>query len=843
MGVLIKFHFKEYMTDPDKGRWDYEFNQLGQLTWQENGNDQETVTTYDLIGRVKTVKRYVGSEGGSLEGDVTYTYDSAALGNTGKSTAGLASVYDAKTGTGYALAYYDDGKISDTHHAIEGGIYTESNTYDSIGRLQTHTDASGKGVEYYYNNYGYQYAIKDLNSGVVYWQAESQDQFGNVTNYNLHNNRIQGGSTYAPQTGLADFTAAGDMNNIMAIGYHWDQLGNLEYRDNIRQGKKESFEYDDLNRLRKTFLTGVKTAETQYFDNGNIKYKQGVGYYCYNSNDQAHAVKDIKSSLSSCGSTPTAYGYDNNGNMTSGRGRTIDYSTFDKPTKITQGGNTVWFSYGPEVNRYKRVEHNGTDVTTTYYVGNVEFIEKNGIQTIKRMIGGVVEVSELFNSKGESILDYTYLFKDHLGSVVATTNHKGQNTQQLAFDAWGQRRPANWSTPSYYDGYAMGLTGITNSLLMPLPVNTGFTGHEHVDSVGLIHMNGRIYDPVLGRFLSADPFIQYPSVVQNLNRYSYLMNNPLNATDPTGYFVDKIVQQGFVQAVTTVALTAIHPALGAAYVAYNAAGSAKSMMQAAQVWQGGGDLPWGDMLVNSLFSQAIGGMMGMIGGGIVESNRQARIAAELEALLGKIGTDLGGIHTTGSGGEGGGGVAELAKNYDNLSKSEQDAVSTLQMHHSKQGEINKELGPFKKQRDADIAAHKLYNPLSQMVDDEAQWFVLETSKDNFEVTYASVGTLSPEGNARGVDVNVAYSKIRKSFKKSQIVRSGHTHWDGNQKFSGKDTRWLIPIAKKILKNRRFVLSVSTSNGSYRELNLNQALDSLTVDEPKGSLIQGVKIGH
>ena len=337
--------------------------------------------------------------------------------------------------------------------------------------------------------------------------------------------------------------------------------------------------------------------------------------------------------------------------MTSGRGRTVNYSTFDKPTKITQGGNTVWFSYGPEVNRYKRVEHNGTDVTTTYYVGNVEFIEKNGIQTIKRMIGGVVEVSELFNSKGESILDYTYLFKDHLGSVVATTNHKGQNTQQLAFDAWGQRRPANWSTPSYYDGYAMGLTGITNSLLMPLPVNTGFTGHEHVDSVGLIHMNGRIYDPVLGRFLSADPFIQYPSVVQNLNRYSYLMNNPLNATDPTGYFVDKIVQQGFVQAVTTVALTAIHPALGAAYVAYNAAGSAKSMMQAAQVWQGGGDLPWGDMLVNSLFSQAIGGMMGMIGGGIVESNRQARIAAELEALLGKIETDLGNTPKDGHGKE------------------------------------------------------------------------------------------------------------------------------------------------------------------------------------------------
>ena len=57
-----------------------------------------------------------------------------------------------------------------------------------------------------------------------------------------------------------------------------------------------------------------------------------------------------------------------------------------------------------------------------------------------------------------------------------------------------------------------------------------------VDSVGIIHMNGRIYDPTLGRFLQADPFIQAPYNTQSLNRYSYVLNNPLNATDPSGYF-------------------------------------------------------------------------------------------------------------------------------------------------------------------------------------------------------------------------------------------------------------------------------------------------------------------
>ncbi|MBS0213415.1 MAG: hypothetical protein JSR26_09610, partial [Proteobacteria bacterium] len=63
----------------------------------------------------------------------------------------------------------------------------------------------------------------------------------------------------------------------------------------------------------------------------------------------------------------------------------------------------------------------------------------------------------------------------------------------------------------------------------------GFTEHEHLNAVQLIHMNGRVYDYQLGRFLSVDPFIQFPLISQSLNPYSYIMNNPLAGTDPTGY--------------------------------------------------------------------------------------------------------------------------------------------------------------------------------------------------------------------------------------------------------------------------------------------------------------------
>ncbi|MBK6277195.1 MAG: RHS repeat-associated core domain-containing protein [Gammaproteobacteria bacterium] len=63
----------------------------------------------------------------------------------------------------------------------------------------------------------------------------------------------------------------------------------------------------------------------------------------------------------------------------------------------------------------------------------------------------------------------------------------------------------------------------------------GYTGHEHLDDVGLIHMNGRVHDPSLGRMLSPDPITQSPENAQDYNRYAYVMNNPLRFVDPSGY--------------------------------------------------------------------------------------------------------------------------------------------------------------------------------------------------------------------------------------------------------------------------------------------------------------------
>jgi RHS repeat-associated protein len=120
-----------------------------------------------------------------------------------------------------------------------------------------------------------------------------------------------------------------------------------------------------------------------------------------------------------------------------------------------------------------------------------------------------------------------YLLHDALGSVIAQVYANGGtwlSTGSLAYGPWGDSRDPG--------------TGVSNLAAFSLPTsgaaNLGFEGQTNL-SLGLVHMGGRVYDPMIGRFLSADPNVQYPLSPQSYNRYAYVNNNPLSFTDPTGY--------------------------------------------------------------------------------------------------------------------------------------------------------------------------------------------------------------------------------------------------------------------------------------------------------------------
>jgi RHS repeat-associated protein len=221
-----------------------------------------------------------------------------------------------------------------------------------------------------------------------------------------------------------------------------------------------------------------------------------------------------------------SFSYDDNGNLLSGAGRSLTWTSFDMPATAAKAATvstpaaSASFVYGPEHQRTRQIRSDGSSVV---YAGPQEVETKAGLTTVKTYwpYGVGVEID-----RGTAATELNWTHVDRLGSPVAMSTSTGTLREKLAYDAWGKRRtldgaPLNGTpTPDTIDG---------------LTDNRGFTGHEMLDQLDLVHMNGRIYDPLTARFMSADPILQDPMNGQSYNRYSYVMNNPTNFTDPTGF--------------------------------------------------------------------------------------------------------------------------------------------------------------------------------------------------------------------------------------------------------------------------------------------------------------------
>jgi RHS repeat-associated protein len=220
----------------------------------------------------------------------------------------------------------------------------------------------------------------------------------------------------------------------------------------------------------------------------------------------------VQSVQLAAGGTRT-YCYDANGNLTSdSAGLAIQYDHQNLPTKATRGSQTDWFRYGPDGLRTRSW---GADGARVYLPG---YEHRTDTGETKVYVGDYAVISRLGSTR-----KVEYLLKDRLGSVDAVANASGAVIETRGYDAFGKPRDGAWNdlTPAK----------IASTAVTP----KGFTQHEHLNQLELIHMNGRAYDYHLGRFTGVDPFIQFPLNSQSLNPYSYILNNPLSGTDPTGY--------------------------------------------------------------------------------------------------------------------------------------------------------------------------------------------------------------------------------------------------------------------------------------------------------------------
>ena len=543
---------KQSMTDPDKGQWSYQYNAFGELVEQTSANGVVSTLTHDAQGR--RLSRTDARSATTLNA-TTWSYDTQTMADTVAAPGQLTrTVHTISSGEqvgshSVALAYDTLGRLMGREVIIDGNAaltFEEQYTYDQYGRPFQKFDASDDfaGVRYHYNSAGYLAKISEsakavpvtnTNNPVAYYTVTAMNARGQVTGATLGNGVVLDRTYQAASGYLHTMKATNGMSQeLQKLTLTFDELGNLTQRRDQGRSKvtslaknvMEAFTYDNLNRLKTTRIAGKASAnvDTTYDARGNIKTKSGVGTYVY-GNTSNRLV-----SVTPSGGTAMIYAYDSNGNLTSGDGRTLSYTSFDKPHTITKGTDqTVQFAYDGERARYKRSVTTGTGTnavtTTTYYVGNVEIQNVTGGKQYTRYVEGHAIVKLTRNDTSRTAISTDYLITDHLGSIDAIADSSGALLYDLSFDAWGRRRAAD-STFAIINTPATALTTLTPR---------GFTGHEMLDTVGLIHMNGRVYDPRLGRFTSSDPIVQFPHYSQSFNHYSYVLNNPLGYTDPSGY--------------------------------------------------------------------------------------------------------------------------------------------------------------------------------------------------------------------------------------------------------------------------------------------------------------------
>ena len=545
---------KTGLADPDLGNWSYLVNPLGQTWQQTDAKAQSTSYSFDELGRLTH----------RVEPDLEsfWLYDSATKG-VGKLAEAYTWVAGAKDYR-RILAYDSFGRPASTTISLDWD-YVEEYAYDGFQRPNAtsyrRNARGGSGgplntLTSLYNAQGYASQLNRFDGTttntvrtVLLVDAEghsTREQLGNSLKtdrgYNVRTGRLESLAT-GPDNG-----SGGATPSVQSDGYAYDSIGNLTSRSQLAATSGasvvESFGYDALNRLSTSQVTGQPLKADSYDETGNLASKDGNAY-AYPTQGagsvRPHALSGISGTLA--GVTNPSFVYDANGNLTGGLNRAYTWTSYNQAATIGKlsAGSEVQrtaFFFGTEHQRSRQTVSPvsggipGSATSTIYYAGAIEkeINAAANTTTIRTYVSGAGYIEESFS--GTSIAPTSsgtrnprYFHTDHLGSLLVITDQSQAVLQRMSYDPWGRRRNADGT-----DDTSASLGSIVNG-----QEHTGYTGQEQLDQLALVHLGGRIYDPITGRMTSADPTIPDPSDAQSFNRFSYVLNNALAYVDPSGF--------------------------------------------------------------------------------------------------------------------------------------------------------------------------------------------------------------------------------------------------------------------------------------------------------------------
>lgn len=541
VGGAIQYTYDRYRrkfteNDPAHGLTRYEYDNYGNIVRKTDANQNVTTYKYDALHRITdiTAPDFKAVYSYSAKNDLVavvvgdniikrYAYD--RYGRIIQSIESLGGgISERKLRKDYT---YSDGNIHSIQYSNKSGkIVTEIHRY-------TRGWLSDVRIDNEYENDTVVYKISRVNefnkpveviSGKGMIRNYSYDEYGFPSKRQI--------GIIANNPSLLKVVSA-DYRKPLDESYKFNYFThNLESTiDGVNDWKWE-YAYDKLDRL-----TGAYMSSMSYDGKGNITRRSEVGAFKYgiNNNPCAMARADFY------------------GNYMSSPQLEIKYTSFSRPSQITGSGYTASFLYDENYKRVRMIiTHGDKGYLTRYYFGDCyEMDVKNGVEKEKLYIGGDYYTAPavlIRKSNSDEWRRYD-IVRDRLGSVISVVDadrqvkvgsfsEAGYLQTPVGFDAWGRLRDPSTRMPYTLNEDWEGALG------------RGFTGHEHLPMFGLINMNARLYDPLLGRFLSPDPYIQETESPQNYNRYSYCLNNPLRYTDRTGelFWVDDFLI-GFIKGV------------------------------------------------------------------------------------------------------------------------------------------------------------------------------------------------------------------------------------------------------------------------------------------------------
>lgn len=517
------------MVDPDKGEMLYTYDNNGNLIKTRDAKGQEVHYTYDAANR-PLVERWSFNNGQADVINAIYHYDNMVgpLGSGAQNTLGQLAYVEDQAGTVY-FSYNPRGQSigSIRHFAEEGLTFVTRKEYDALERLVRTTFPDGSAVTYEYDERGLLTRIPGFVEQISYTASGQRAAITYANNTKTQytydgRQRIEHLQTLQGQTALQDLTYQMDAaDNIVSI---IDARANLTAQNDQTQ----NFHYDSLYRL--TQVTGSYGQIDYGYDSiGNLIHKSST------VNDPRLNLGELHygeqgagpHALTSAGGV--TYTYDANGNLVRKGNTSYHWNPRDLLVGVSDDTSQSTYVYDSGSQRVKQTVRAGDVLTKTLYPdGSSElrgnklvfyiFDDETRLADVitpfdpQRLLKGFTDPAPAAPVSGER----RWYIADHLGSNSLILNDAGQVVAERIYYPFGQSR------------FEQNGAALTYS----------YTGKE-LDATGLYYYEARYYDPVVGRFISVDPFyLEKPQEgLQNpqlLNLYAYTVNNPLKYVDPSG---------------------------------------------------------------------------------------------------------------------------------------------------------------------------------------------------------------------------------------------------------------------------------------------------------------------